>query len=305
MTPHRSPFSARFAASPALVAVVSSLLFAGCAGKPGGTVLAAGGERIVDGRTGEPVAFDDFVADLASARVVYVGEEHTSAADHAAQRAVLVALRDADPDGSFALGLEMVQRPFQPTLDAWNAGELSEAAMLEGVEWESRWGHDYGLYRSILDAARDRSVRVVGLNAPREVTRLIGQGGLAALDDTQRAGLAELDLDDAAHRSMVMEALRGHGGADDETLERFYVAQVVWDETMAEGVEAALEAGAEHVVVIAGRFHVRRGLGIPRRAARRGAEPYRIVMPIAAEELEETLAERDPPVADYLWVRDT
>lgn len=287
------------------LAVGATLALAGCARDAAGATAGSRGAagEILDGRTGEPVSFDALVADLASARVVYVGEEHTNAADHEAQRAILLALRAARPDDALALGLEMVQRPFQPALDAWNAGDASEAELRAGVEWEDRWGYDYGLYRSILDAARDRGVRVVGLNAPREVTRAIGHGGVEALDDGQRAELPELDLEDPGHREMVMAALAGHGGADEAMLERFYVAQVVWDETMAATVAEALDAGADRVVALAGRFHVRRGLGIPKRAARRGAAPYRVVLPLAPEEVEGALAEQDPPAADYLWVR--
>ena len=50
-------------------------------------------------------------------------------------------------------------------------------------------------------------------------------------------------------------------------------------------------------------MHVRRGLGIPRRAERRGAAPFAVVLPISADELE---AELDKPAeergADYYWV---
>jgi uncharacterized iron-regulated protein len=85
---------------------------------------------------------------------------------------------------------------------------------------------------------------------------------------------------------------------DDAMLERFYTAQVVWDETMAEAVAETLTApGApRRIVVLAGDMHVREGLGIPDRAARRGATPYRIVLPVAAD--EDLRAE--PRAADWL-----
>ncbi len=46
----------------------------------------------------------------------------------------MTALRDLSP--SLALGLEMVQKPFQAGLDAWVAGELDEAALRDAIEWD-------------------------------------------------------------------------------------------------------------------------------------------------------------------------
>jgi hypothetical protein len=55
------------------------------------------------------------------------------------------------------------------------------------------------------------------------------------------------------------------------------------------------------MVVLAGTMHVRAGLGIPSRAARRGATPYAIVMPVAESELDGAL-HASPRVADFVWV---
>jgi uncharacterized iron-regulated protein len=101
---------------------------------------------------------------------------------------------------------------------------------------------------------------------------------------------------------MVEGALRHHPGLDEASLERFYDAQVVWDETMAERIALALsrENAPQRMLVIAGTMHVQSGLGIPRCAARRGIAPFVVVMPIDASDLDETL--HAPPIADFLWV---
>jgi len=266
-------------------------------------------ERLVDGRTGEDVELDVMLADLAAVQAIYLGERHDRAEDHAMQHTVLRSLHTHDP--GVHLGMEMFQAPFQPTLDLWVAGELDETALRTRTEWDRRWGFDYALYRPILEYVRARGVPTHALNAPAEVTRTIAREGIDALDEEARAALPELVLDDEAHRALVGDALRdaAHGHAMDEaTFERFYTAQVVWDETMASNVAAAIDAGATRVIVMAGGMHVRGGLGIPQRAQRRGVRSHRIVLAMGADELEALLdAQQDgaPPVADYYWVGET
>lgn len=256
--------------------------------------------RFVDARTGEPVAFEAMVDELARARVIYVGERHDQALDHDVQRRITEALLAREP--SIALGFEMFQHPRQAALDAYVAGELDEAQMLEQTEWARRWGFDYAPYRPLVSLGRTHGLPLLALNAPQEVTRAVARGGLEALSETQRAALPDLDLDDAAHRETVLAALRHHPGMDEATLERFYTAQVIWDETMADRAAAYLARpdARDKLVVFAGTMHVRRP-AVPERAARRGATPYAIVLPVAARALEAALR-AEPPPADFLLV---
>jgi uncharacterized iron-regulated protein len=260
------------------------------------------GVRIL-GSDGEARTFDAFIGDLLEARVVYVGEHHDSPEDHRAELAIVEALYARDP--SMMLGLEMFDRAAQPALDAYIAGTIDEQAFLERSDYERAWGFDYALLRPIMVWAHDHGVRVVALNVPRALTRAIAGGGLASLSPKMRAELPEeLILDHAAHRAMIMAALAGHPGLASEQRDRFYEAQVVWDEAMGRAVAHALEAGNERrMVVIAGAMHVRRGLGIPRTAARRGAAPFRIVLPLGPEEAAEEIARpADERAGDDLWV---
>ena len=88
-------------------------------------------------------------------------------------------------------------------------------------------------------------------------------------------------------------------------LERFYAAQVIWDETMAETVASTLDAHPEleRMIVLAGAMHVTPA-AIPDRAARRGAAPYAILRPATEAELPELVAaaQRGAPSADVLFV---
>jgi uncharacterized iron-regulated protein len=240
-------------------------------------------------RAGEdaPVPFDRVVDDLLRARAIYVGERHDHRPHHVLQYRIVEALHARDP--SLAVGMEMFQVPFQDALDAWGRGEIDEETLLERTEYAKRWGYDFDLYRPILELARARGIPVVALNAPSELSREVAAQGLDGLAEDVRAELPEMDLGDHAHRALVMDALAAHGDMDEAMLERFYQAQVLWDETMARGAARTL-AGPEapaRIVVLAGAMHVRGGHGIPRRAARRGASPYRVVLPTDAVEAPE------------------
>ena len=264
-----------------------SILLAACGGAPVHAEEATASPVIIDVATGQRVSFDAMVTRLVGARVVYVGERHDRAEDHRAQRAILIALHAQGP--ARALGFEMVQRPFQAALDAYARGEADEAELLSEVEWETRWGFDFAMYRPLLEFGREHRLRLVGLNAPQETTRTIAREGVQALDEATREGLPEMNRDDSAHRARVIDALSHHPGMDDAMLERFYTAQLVWDETMAETV-AATEGP---MIVFAGGMHVARE-AIPMRAARRGAEPYGIV--VFEDEMPEEAA------ADFVWL---
>ena len=293
---------------PPMKAALAVLLVATCAPKDPPDSAAdvvrarAAAERIVATADGEEVTEAEMLTDLERAKVIYVGEVHDRSEDHAAQYRILRALYERHP--SIALGMEMFQYPFQPVLDDWTAGRLDETNLRRRSEWDQRWGFDYSFYRPILEWTRSHAVPLVALNAPTEVTRTVASEGLEALSPEQREALPPLDLEDEAHRALVMAELGGaHHGADDEAaLERFYTAQVVWDETMAERVAEAIERSdaPTRMVVFAGAMHVRAGLGIPNRAARRGAAPYRTVLVAADEDELDTLLEADPPAADYV-----
>ena len=65
---------------------------------------------------------DGLVDALSTKRAVFLGEHHDAAADHALQAEVISRLRRKVGTRPMAVGLEMVQRRFQPQLDLYTAG---------------------------------------------------------------------------------------------------------------------------------------------------------------------------------------
>lgn len=260
---------------------------------------------LIDASTGESVDMEAFRAALRTKAVVYVGERHDRPGDHGAQYTVLRSLyRD---ESSLAIGMEMFQVPFQEPLDRWSAGEIDETVLRRDTEYDERWGYDFSLYRPILEFARSRNLRVVALNAPRELAHAVAMSGVEGLDPELAASLPELDLDDAEHRGLFDQAFDAgdHGGAD--MVDRYYQAQVLWDETMGSRVAETLQGpdGPAMMIVFAGRVHVQRGLGIPDRAAKRGATPYIVVLPVTPSELKAELKKpASERAADFFWAVD-
>ena len=259
--------------------------------------------KLIDAVTGSEVTLEWLMSQLRNKRVVYVGERHDRPGDHAVQYSLLRRLYAED--SSVAIGMEMFQVPFQQPLDQWSAGEIDETVLRRETEYDQRWGFDFSMYRPMLEFARSRGLEVVALNAPQEIAFAVAKSGVEALPADVAGTLPELDLDDPAHRALFDSEFDASQHDVDDGIDRYYEAQVVWDETMGERVAETLghPNGPARMIVFAGRVHVKRGLGIPERAARRGATPYAVVMPVADKELKAEM--KVPPEqrsADFFWV---
>ena len=294
-------------------------------GEVRGVEAAALPYAIVDARTGRAVSTEEFWARLAQARAVCVGEEHPNPHHHWAQLTVVDQLSARAQGRKLALGMEMVQTPFQGVLDDYAARAIDEAAFLSRTGWSDRWGYDFALYRPMLELARGRGVALVALNAPRELVKRVSRVGIDKLDPGERARLPELVLDDAQHRAWFEGVMADMGGGDsphgpsphaassgampdDEVhagvappFEQIYAAQVVWDETMADSAQRWLGAGGDGMVILAGTGHCHDS-AIVRRLTRRGPTPVISVRPIIDDgegNVAAALAERQN---DYLFV---
>lgn len=270
-------------------------------GMRGATEPIALPHRVVDVDSGDELAERNLDEKLRAAKVIFVGEEHPNPHHHAAEIEVLERAYAADP--SLGLGIEMLPRTYQGSLDAYVSGALDEQGFLKAVAWEQTWGYAWGLYRPLLEFCRAHKLPAYALNAPRDLAHAVARG--EALGDEQKRMLPEMKPGPAAHREFVREAFaqHPHGRFDEAAFERFYKAQLVWDETMADRIAAALAApGAPaRLVVVAGEGHTR-SWAVPDRAARRGAAPYLTILPVLDEDEADARHDR---VADILWVLRT
>ena len=240
---------------------------------------------------------------LVAADVVYLGERHDSEADHAAQLTIIEGLYAADPD--MAIALEMFQRPFQPAIDRYLAGELSENELIEQTEYLERWGFPWEFYAPFLRFARDHELPVLALNAPSEISRQVAREGLESLageDFRYIPPLTDIDISNNDYREFVAAAFGSHSGHGNFNFDNFFAAQVTWDETMAMTIaEFKASNPNTQVVVLAGNGHVIYGHGIPDRVARRLGDDLtqQIVLLNPADFLTEP--SEAEAIADFFW----
>lgn len=259
--------------------------------------LATG--QILEVRTGTRVSFDELIHSLAAHDVVFIGEIHDNPDHHLIQIQILQALLDRWGGGRKAIGMEFFPRPSQETLDRYLLGGWTETEFLAAVDWEYLWGYDYHLYRPLMLAAREKSIRVLAINAPPGIVKKVAREGLSALSDHERAQIArEVDLGNAAHREFVQKAYGHHTHLDLQSFENFYAAQAVWEETMAETIAAHINGVGGKMVVFAGNGHIVHKFGIPERTARRirGTVATVVPYPVGGN------VERERDLADYLWL---
>jgi uncharacterized iron-regulated protein len=134
------------------------------------------------------------------------------------------------------------------------------------------------MYKPIFDAARAKDLKIVGLNAPIALVKIVAKNGLSGLTAEQGASLPSSirESSDDRYQRFVLDSLSGHK-LPPEAMAHMIEAQAVWNETM--GAKTAELAASSRVIVIAGQGHVLWRAGIPESAARRGAGPAAVVLP--------------------------
>lgn len=243
------------------------------------------------------------LADLAQADVIYLGETHTDEADHIAQLDIITAMHQAR--GDIAIGLEMFQRPFQPVLDQYIAGEITETDLVEQSEYETRWGFDWELYAPIIRYAQANQIPLIALNTPREITKKVASQGLASLtgpDLEHIPPLTDIDTSDENYQAMLAQVFGQHGGHGNSgpSFENFFAAQVLWDETMAESVaDFVTDSPDTQMLVMAGEGHIVYGFGIPSRVERRLGDD------LVAYSVLLNPTSTAPELADFFWISES
>jgi uncharacterized iron-regulated protein len=224
--------------------------------------------------------FEMMVSELAKADVVFVGEQHNDAATHRLELAILEGL--ARRRDSIILALEMFERDTQKVLDDYLAGKITETEFLKASRPWPNYASDY---RPLVELAKRKGWRVIAGNVPRKYASQVGRGGLPVIDklpEDERAMIAaEVTAPNDEYFKKFSETMSAHPGAMGEKgseaearamVERFYQAQIVKDETMAESIARAFSAELEKkpiVVHFNGAFHSDYRLGTAARTRRR------------------------------------
>lgn len=266
------------------LAVACTLPLAGCASIsraiasiPASSAPLSNGYRVVAPAGVAEESPSVMIERLSRADVVFFGEQHDDPETHRAEAELLEAIgRSGRP---VVLSLEMFERDVQPVLDDYLAGRTSESAFLAKARPWERYATDY---RRLIELAREHHWRVVAANVPRPIASAVSRKGMAALDTLSSSERRNAARENACPRDdyhlRFMESMQSHspGAESGDSLptamaERFYLAQCVKDETMAESiVDARLAAPREAIVVhFDGAFHSDYSQGTVARVKRR------------------------------------
>ncbi|MBM4193162.1 MAG: ChaN family lipoprotein [Gemmatimonadetes bacterium] len=251
------------------------------------TPAASTGYRIVAPATLAELTLTQMVDRFARTDVVFFGEQHDDPETHRAEAEVLEAIgRIGRP---VVLSLEMFERDVQPIVNDYVAGRVNEADFLARSRPWPRYATDY---RRLVELAKERRWPVLAANVPRPLASAVGRKGLAALDTLTPAERLNAARDNICpqddYRARFMESMRSHSPGTPATAtaaatpekvdslptavaERFYLAQCVKDETMAESIVNARLAAPRNAIVVHfdGAFHSDYGQGTAARVKRR------------------------------------
>jgi len=242
--------------------------------------------------------FKEIIHKLLENRIVYVGETHTSYADHNLQLRIIKALYKHDPH--LAVGMEMFSRPTQPVLNDYIAGKIDEKTFLKRSKYFKQWSFDYRLYRNIINFARRHHLPVIALNLEKKVvSSIFKSGGTDTLSKEEKEELIkDRNLDMPGYRERLAEVYQLHstpGNEAENHFSGFVQAQALWDETMAESIVEYLKTNPDdRMVVMAGRGHTLKDTAIPPRVNRR--MPVRQAVVVNSDGNP-----ADPETADFLF----
>jgi uncharacterized iron-regulated protein len=197
---------------------------------------------------------------IEKADVVYIGETHDDPAHHAYELELVRGLLGRKM--KFAIGWEMFDETQQSSMDAWVASRISLEELLVKTDFQKHWGVYSPVYAQILRTARKARVQSVALNAPPELARKIARA--EPLTATEIALLPSGFVSDPGAYKNFVALMGDHPGVDETDRRRYFDAQNLWDQTMAERIlDFERRNPNVKLVVLTGRGHVFGGYGIP------------------------------------------
>jgi uncharacterized iron-regulated protein len=265
--------------------------------------LRGGDYRIYETRSGAEIELEQMVAELASADVVFLGEEHDNDAGHRLQLWTVEML--ADGGRPLILSMEQFEADVQEPLDRYLAGEIGAKEFLaESRPWPNYPEH----YRPLVEFAKRRGFPVLAANIPRPLASRVAHEGLYSIGNERLAPWV-VWTDEPEYAQRFARAMgRNHFDQADGGLRRWFTAQCVKDEKMAESIVRALgaarAAGQDPLVVhLCGKFHSDYALGTVSRLRRRQPElDLRVVAMNSDEVLRRELGPGERSQGDYLWL---
>lgn len=232
-----------------------------------------------------------FFEKLKTKRVVMVGESHTNNEHHQVEFQVIKGLVEAGQ--KVCLALEMFMPHQNQDLQAFIEGKYPATDFMDSTGWYDSWGYNYRMYQPIFEYAREKKIKLYGVNIKRDYVSKVGRMGLKGLSADELKSIPEIDTTDIEHRFLVKVYFTGSDALTPELFNSRYQAQCLWDAAMADGIiQAANENPQTTVVLLAGSGHVAYNLGIGKIIQKRSGLPFASVIAVdVPQKKQDTLME--------------
>ncbi|GEM_PF-72782 len=211
--------------------------------------------RYEDGRR---MTFEEMVERLDAYDAVFVGEYHNDWATHRAEAGILRGLIELGRR-DVAVSMEMFERDVQDVLDRYLASEIDEQTFLKDAR---PWGNYVTGYRRIVERAKRAGIPVLASNVPRSLASEVARGGREALENLPEAKKAlvarKVTTPEGPYKEKFLRTLLGGRPGVHPMAGRFYLAQSLKDDTMAESIADFLRSpGRKNTLVVHynGSFH--------------------------------------------------
>lgn len=197
---------------------------------------------------------------LAKADIVFFGEMHNDPIGHWLELQVLKELYAKKDD--IVLAMEMFEADDQIVLNEYLQGIIQEKHLLSEAKVWDNYKTDY---RSLIEFAKDKRLKVVASNVPRRYANLVYRHGLTALDslsDEAKKWIAPLPIEvdlTLPNYKALLAGMSGHEGSGGN--ENMANAQAIKDATMAYFI-LKNHSSNSRVLHVNGAYHSQDGEGI-------------------------------------------
>ena len=215
--------------------------------------------KIYDTRSRQYIAVENIVADMASADVLFFGEQHDDSVGHYLENKILQSLYAAY-GSKMALSLEMFETDNQLVLNEYLEGKIDEKRLAK----DARLWNNYKDYRPMVDFAKANAIPVIAANTPRRYVSMVSKGGmqpLMALSKEAKKLLPPLPYDTLSgrYREKFFEVMKGSPGGDNP---KVYYSQCLWDAGMSYSIYRFLKKNkGKKIFHCVGGFHTAEKLG--------------------------------------------
>lgn len=255
---------------------------------------------------------DQFAITLNPGQTLIIGERHATESnkgdagiqiEHANQVLLLNMLRQRRIGAS--VGMEFLEYTNQPIVDDFLADKISDDQFKAAVRWGA---NPFDFYRDQIKAPAMMNGRTAALNIPRSISAKVAKNGVDGLDASDRALLPPIwERGSDLYFSRFEDAMKGHATATQ--IENYFLAQSLWDDTMAWRIWKHRMNHLDFMMVIAGEFHVEYNLGLPARLKKYGVSDVKTLVHVEIDQWNDEKMEEavkpDPNLgnlADYIWV---